>query len=147
MHFDNICCSTECFLLAGKLPLLAVRDKELKEQYRKDIGKLRRNKKAAKKAKKKCSQDKEFYKTWEWLALRYQILKKFGPQCMLCRTMSGPIQVDHIKPRSKYPDLALDFNNLQVLCLECNRGKSNHDETDYRPNGVSNAEANKIPPN
>ena len=42
------------------------------------------------------------------------------------------IHVDHIKPRSKYPELELDINNLQVLCEDCNIGKSNIDETDWR---------------
>lgn len=42
------------------------------------------------------------------------------------------MHVDHIKPRSKYPHLAYDVNNLQVLCQDCNFGKSNHDETDWR---------------
>lgn len=41
--------------------------------------------------------------------------------------------MDHIKPRSKYPHLELVFNNLQILCKNCNQGKSNIDETDWRP--------------
>ena len=43
------------------------------------------------------------------------------------------MNVDHIKPRKKYPELALDKSNLQVLCEECNHGKGNWDETDWRP--------------
>ena len=42
------------------------------------------------------------------------------------------LHVDHIKPRSKYPELALDPNNLQVLCKDCNLGKSNLYNTDWR---------------
>ena len=41
--------------------------------------------------------------------------------------------VDHIKPRSRYPALELTLTNLQVLCNDCNMGKSNDDETDFRP--------------
>ena len=43
------------------------------------------------------------------------------------------IHVDHIKPRSKYPHLALVFENMQILCEDCNLGKSNVDATDWRP--------------
>lgn len=43
------------------------------------------------------------------------------------------IQVDHIKPRSKYPDLAYDPKNLQVLCRDCNKGKYDRFEDDFRP--------------
>jgi 5-methylcytosine-specific restriction endonuclease McrA len=83
------------------------------------------------KRKKRASQD-EFYMSWEWLKLRYEVLKTYGAVCMLCQD-TGHIVVDHIKPRSKYPDLSLEFDNLQVLCRSCNRGKSNDDETDFRP--------------
>ena len=43
------------------------------------------------------------------------------------------IHVDHIKPRSKYPKLELAFDNMQLLCAACNYGKSNIDNTDWRP--------------
>jgi len=43
------------------------------------------------------------------------------------------MHIDHIKPRSKYPELTFVFENLQVLCEDCNVGKSNLDETDWRP--------------
>ena len=43
------------------------------------------------------------------------------------------IVVDHIKPRSRFPGLELDPDNLQILCSDCNMGKSNDDCTDFRP--------------
>jgi 5-methylcytosine-specific restriction endonuclease McrA len=42
------------------------------------------------------------------------------------------MHVDHILPRSKFPELELDIDNLQVLCEECNLAKSNIDTTDWR---------------
>ena len=42
------------------------------------------------------------------------------------------LHVDHIKPRSKYHELELDFNNLQILCEDCNLGKLNINEEDFR---------------
>lgn len=42
------------------------------------------------------------------------------------------LQVDHIKPKSLYPKLALDFDNLQILCYECNNIKSNQVIVDFR---------------
>lgn len=96
--------------------------------------KSKTKKKRGKKKKwaKKVSSSKGFYSTWEWKKLRFRVLKKYGAKCMLCGSTEH-IVVDHIKPRSKYPELALDFNNLQVLCNSCNMGKSNTDETDFRP--------------
>lgn len=43
------------------------------------------------------------------------------------------IQCDHIIPLYSRPDLALDPENLQVLCRECNLGKSNKYADDLRP--------------
>lgn len=77
----------------------------------------------------------DFYDSREWLELRYRVLVKTGGTCRACGcrgTPDNPIQVDHIKPRSKFPALALVEANLQVLCKRCNRGKSNKDETDWR---------------
>lgn len=74
-----------------------------------------------------------FYESREWRELRYKALVKHGRTCQACGSHKPPMHVDHIKPRSKFPSLALDINNLQVLCVDCNLGKSNKDETDWRP--------------
>lgn len=83
----------------------------------------------------------EFYASWEWRTLRMEVLKEQGATCNCCgaskgdRDMAGKpvkIVVDHIKPLSKHWHLRLDKSNLQVLCDECNMGKGNWDETDFR---------------
>lgn len=76
-----------------------------------------------------------FYDTPEWRELRYKALKRSRGCCELCGSLPAPgfpLHVDHIKPRSKYPALELQLSNLQVLCGDCNLGKSNKDETDWR---------------
>lgn len=77
-------------------------------------------------------QGNDFYNTREWRELRYKVLVMHGKTCMACNAKEGIFHVDHIKPRSKYPELELEINNLQVLCESCNLGKSNTDETDWR---------------
>lgn len=73
----------------------------------------------------------------EWRELRYRFIKNNEAKCMACGRSPQhhgiAIHVDHIKPRSKYKHLSLDYNNLQILCECCNIGKSNKDETDWRP--------------
>lgn len=80
--------------------------------------------------------ERPFYKSREWKELRYQALKAHGARCQCCgataKESGQMMHVDHIKPRSKFPHLALDLSNLQVLCAACNLGKSNIDETDWR---------------
>jgi hypothetical protein len=75
---------------------------------------------------------KQFYITREWRELRYSVFKKYCRVCQCCGATDTMFHVDHIKPRSKYPELELDFNNLQILCEACNIGKSNLDMTDWR---------------
>lgn len=76
-----------------------------------------------------------FYASREWMTLRYEVLKEFGARCLVCgRTARDGIKihVDHIKPRSLFPELELAKENLQVLCEDCNKGKSNRDDIDWR---------------
>ena len=71
-----------------------------------------------------------FYETPQWAKLRYETLKKYR-KCCLCGSTEN-LHVDHIQPRSLYPALELDAENMQVLCQRCNLAKSNKDEEDYR---------------
>ena len=87
--------------------------------------------------KKTAKKGKGFYGQWAWKRVRYEALKLHGQRCQCCGwqpgdTKSGHLVVDHIKPRKKYPELALDRSNLQVLCNDCNMGKSDHYEDDWR---------------
>lgn len=83
---------------------------------------------------------KSFYETDEWRRVRYEALRLHGGKCCLCGVTAhqgAVLHVDHIKPRSLFRELELDVNNLQVLCADCNLGKSNLDDTDWRaPQGM-----------
>lgn len=76
----------------------------------------------------------DFLQTYEWRRVRMEAIKKYGRRCQCCG--AGPdtakLHVDHIKPRKLFPMLALDIENLQILCEECNHGKGNWDMTDWR---------------
>ncbi len=77
----------------------------------------------------------DFYRSQAWIDIRYQALVKYGNRCACCgRTAASgaTLHVDHIKPRSSYPQLQLDLDNLQVLCDLCNLGKSNKSEEQWR---------------
>lgn len=76
-----------------------------------------------------------FYETKLWRSLRYKILRRFNFTCLACGSKPPDVvlHVDHIKPRSFFPELELDENNLQVLCEPCNIGKSNLHSDDLRP--------------
>lgn len=68
--------------------------------------------------------------------IRYAVLTRYGATCQCCGRGAKDgvvLHVDHIKPASLHPELAEDMENFQVLCGECNQGKGNKDDTDWRP--------------
>ena len=87
-------------------------------------------------AKAKKSVGPNFSKSVAWKAVRFEALKASNGGCCLCgrsnREHGVILHVDQIKPKSKWPELALTLSNLQVLCEDCNMGKGNRDDTDWR---------------
>ena len=77
-----------------------------------------------------------FYRSRKWRFLRWKVLAKYGRKCMDCDAVDVELHVDHIKPRSKFPQLSLKIENLQVLCRDCNMAKSNEHNTDYREESI-----------
>lgn len=76
-----------------------------------------------------------FYRSREWRRLRYQAFQRYGNKCCVCGRGASDgmvMHVDHIKPRSLYPHLALDIANLQIMCNECNVSKGNRDEVEWQ---------------
>lgn len=76
-----------------------------------------------------------FYSSPKWLKLRYQAFELYGNRCACCGATpetGATLEVDHIKPRSSHPELALDIENLQILCRNCNLGKLNNYQTQWR---------------
>ena len=65
-------------------------------------------------------------------SVRYQVLKAAGGKCELCGVAAkdAVLHVDHIQPRSKGGTNSIA--NLQCLCEQCNLGKSNRADTDFR---------------
>ena len=103
-------------------------------QAEEDAGKEKLNELKANRLKKLYGDT--FYTTPEWIALKTATVKRYGAVCMKCGAIPRPpgllIHVDHIKPRSRFPELELDPENLQILCGPCNEEKSNVHFTDYR---------------
>lgn len=78
---------------------------------------------------------RRFYKSDEWRRLRYEVLREQKGKCQCCGRSAKDgvvLHVDHIIPLSKDWSKRLDKNNLQVLCEDCNLGKSNTDSIDWR---------------
>lgn len=88
----------------------------------------------------------DFYRRPSWRKLSYLAKaiqkQKYGYLfCNACKVKEWDVDEngqyisfhsDHVLPRSKYPERALDITNIQILCQECNLAKSNLDMTDWR---------------
>ena len=86
--------------------------------------------------KRKIEEAEQFYSSPEWNIIRKQVIKQKGRVCAECgrRIIRNiDITVDHIKPRSKYPELSLKIENLRVLCRSCNskKGDREMEEVDF----------------
>ena len=80
---------------------------------------------------------KDFLASFEWRSLRMMAFQKYGRVCLCCgaspqNTPGTVLNVDHVLPRKTHPELALDIENLQVLCGACNHGKGNKSGFDFR---------------
>jgi len=77
-----------------------------------------------------------FFNSMEWKRLRATVLEQQGAACQCCgrthKDYNVILHVDHIVPISKDWERRLDITNLQVLCEDCNIGKGNRFQTDWR---------------
>ena len=85
--------------------------------------------------KKYAQKTRDFYRSSEWRKLRYEVLREQKGKCQCCGRSAKDgviIHVDHIIPLSLDWSKRLEKSNLQVLCEDCNIGKSNTDCIDWR---------------
>lgn len=65
-----------------------------------------------------------FFNSDIWKSVRRYILKNYENECSYCKSKDS-LQIDHIRPLSTNPSRALKLVNLQILCVDCNKLKSN----------------------
>jgi 5-methylcytosine-specific restriction endonuclease McrA len=120
-----------------KKPKLSKAKRKAKRALDRQIARADKPKVAVKKVGGVDVKTDAFLSTYEWRKTRMLALKKYGPRCQCCGATPATgavMNVDHIKPRKLFPELALEVSNLQILCHDCNHGKGNWDTTDWRNN-------------
>ena len=80
-------------------------------------------------------QKRAFYRSGEWLSLKAVALERDNYECQECKRLgyltikeSKPdkqkvLDVDHIKEIEKFPELALELDNLKTLCIKHHNAK------------------------
>jgi len=101
-----------------------------KLQQQREVEQERRRK--AYEANESRAADRRFYSSTRWVAFRAYAMSL--PENVLCRACKerGMIvpsnQLDHIKPRKEYPELAFCLENVQGLCRRCHGAKTSRGE-------------------
>ena len=61
--------------------------------------------------------------------VREYLLEKFNRTCVYCGAKDTPLEIEHIKPRSKGGSNRV--SNLAIACVPCNQAKSNQDIREF----------------
>lgn len=64
-----------------------------------------------------------FYTSSEWKELRTKVFVRDNYTCQDCNQRGGKLEANHIKPRSRFPDLKLVESNIETLCKSCHDKK------------------------
>lgn len=81
-------------------------------------------------------EDLIFKHKYKWWKLREEIIKRDNGHCQRCWNKYGilndqRLEVHHIKPRTKYPELTFEEENLVTLCRTCNAQLGVREELDF----------------
>lgn len=82
------------------------------------------------------SDEQKMLRTKRWHNVRQQVIAADGGECQRCLRAIGihtftDLQVHHIKPRSEFPELVYELDNLITLCGTCNRTLGTRDTLDF----------------
>ena len=76
-------------------------------------------------------ESKKSKSVWNRDYIRRALLDSTNGKCCYCEKKIGSgktdMHIDHFKPKSKYPDSVVEWDNLMPSCPDCNRSKNDHD--------------------
>lgn len=68
---------------------------------------------------------------WSHTEIRDSLRFETYGKCAYCESEVDSVawpHVEHLRPKSKFPDLVLDWKNLTLACPRCNQNKGSYDE-------------------
>ena len=78
--------------------------------------------------KKNRNTKSSFFKKYDTLRVRDALLQMYGKRCCYCEAsiadVAGRGQIEHRKPKDRFPKLTFEWSNLHLACPDCNRAKS-----------------------
>ena len=110
----------KCWSKGKKRPNLSLRMKELYKSGKlkpvKMMGSNNPGWKGGVTPKHKLIRESKKYKDW-----RESVFIRDNYTCQMCKKRGGRLQVDHIKPFSRFPELRFKLSNGRVLCIDCHK--------------------------
>jgi hypothetical protein len=67
----------------------------------------------------KATEAAKFYHSKAWHVVRTQAFERDNHTCQKCGITEGNLEGNHIRPRSRFPELALVIENIETLCKFC----------------------------
>ena len=100
---------------------------------------------------KTLEQKRKFYDSYSWRKLSAQIKKRDNYECQECKRQGRvtidtneysesakrkkiQLIVDHMKELEDHPELAMDEENLETLCVQCHNIKHGRVWKPFKPN-------------
>ena len=71
--------------------------------------------------------NKKIRESLEYEEWRTKVFERDLYTCQSCGEIGGYLQADHIKRFAEYPDLRLNIDNGQTLCIKCHRIKTSEE--------------------
>lgn len=79
-------------------------------------------------------------KSVKWLKFRKRYLSNHPPNtegyytCYLCKrwVKPGEVTLDHVRSRSRHPDLVFEEDNIRLCCWDCNTEKGSLDLEEFK---------------
>ncbi len=103
--------------------------KENKEEWTKIL--LKKYEEADKKITNVASEYKNQYKCQD---VNDQLKIMYGDYCCFCEgeiISTGYEEIEHFRPKSKFPELCFEWENLHQICTKCNKKKNNKWDDKY----------------
>ncbi len=69
---------------------------------------------------------------WKDKSVLSELTALYNGKCAYCETKTTDLQIDHYRPKDKYPWLANEWSNLLPVCEDCNNAKRNKFPIDNR---------------
>jgi 5-methylcytosine-specific restriction endonuclease McrA len=96
------------------------------------------NKTVSNEKNQQYAEEKKFFNSSRWKKKRKRIIDRDGAHCQRCLikynvVTANTLEVHHIKPRNKYPELRWEEKNLITLCKSCNTTMGTKGVLDFVP--------------